>query len=85
MIISFTDEYKIDLLKFKKTGAFDPILGIDTRLFIDPSLIRETDIPEFKGTYIKIQDFFEKIIKLLKQAKQNSPKDIFWKKAFTLF
>lgn len=85
MIISFADEYKIDLLKFKKTGAFDPILGIDTRLFIDPSLIRETDIPEFKGTYIKIQDFFEKIIRLLKQAKQNSPKDIFWKKAFTLF
>lgn len=85
MIISFADEYKIDRLKFEKTGAFDPILGIDTRLFIDPSLLRNTDIPEFKGTYSKIQEFFEKVIRLLKQAKFNSTKDIFWKKAFVLF
>ncbi|MCH7395792.1 hypothetical protein MMP66_16180 [Acinetobacter dispersus] len=85
MIISFADEYKIDLSIFEKTGAFDPILGIDTRLFIDPSLIRNTDIPEFSGTYIKIQEFFEKIIRLLKQAKSNSLNDIFWKKAFNLF
>lgn len=85
MIISFADEYKIDLSKFEKTGAFDPILGIDTRLFIDPSLIKNTDIPEFKGNYIKIQEFFENIIRLLKQSKSNSQKDIFWKKAFTLF
>lgn len=85
MIISFADEYKVDLLKFERTGAFDPILGIDTRLFIDPSLLRNTDIPEFKGTYIKIQEFFEKVIRLLKQAKFNSTKDLFWKKAFSLF
>ncbi|MFW1703619.1 hypothetical protein ACG9WR_15680 [Acinetobacter pittii] len=85
VIISFADEYKINLLEFEKTGAFDPILGIDTRLFIDPSLIRNTDIPEFKGTYIKIQEFFEKIIRLLKQAKFSSQKDLFWKRAFILF
>lgn len=85
MIISFADKYKIDISRFEKTGSFDPILGIDTRLFIDPSLIKNTNIPEFKGTYIKIQRFFENIIRLLKQSKENSQKDIFWKKAFTFF
>ena len=41
MIISLVDAFKVDKLKFEATGAFDPILGVDTRLFIDPSLIRD--------------------------------------------
>ncbi|XID74503.1 hypothetical protein ACF3NA_08180 [Alkanindiges sp. WGS2144] len=85
MIISFTDEYKIDKVKFEATQAFDPILGVDTRLFIDPSLIRNTEIPEFKNSYSKIQVFFEGIIRLLKQAKGTSKKDIFWKSAVEKF
>lgn len=85
MIISLVDEYKVDKLKFDATGAFDPILGIDTRLFIDPSLIRDTKIPEFQNAYSKIQDFFEKIIRLLKQAKSTSKSDIFWKSALNSF
>ncbi|MDI1224319.1 MULTISPECIES: hypothetical protein [Acinetobacter] len=85
MIISFVDEYKINISKFEETGAFDPILGVDTRLFIDPSLIRDNKIPEFKNAYSKIQNFFEKIIRLLKQAKVTSKSDIFWKGALNVF
>ncbi|OCY54412.1 hypothetical protein [Acinetobacter pittii] len=85
MIISFVDEYKIDRSKFEATGAFDPILGIDTRLFIDPSLIRDTKIPEFQNAYSQINSFFEKIIRLLKQVKATSKIDIFWKQALNLF
>ncbi|MBO3652906.1 hypothetical protein [Acinetobacter bereziniae] len=85
MIISFVDEYKINISKFEEMGAFDPILGVDTRLFIDPSLIRDNKIPEFKNAYSKIQNFFEKIIRLLKQAKVTSKSDIFWKGALNVF
>lgn len=85
MIISFVDEYKINSLKFEETGAFDPILGVDTRLFIDPSLIRDTKIPEFKNAYSKIQNFFEKVIRLLKQAQETSKSDLFWKNALSMF
>lgn len=84
MIISFVDEYKINISKFEEMGAFDPILGVDTRLFIDPSLIRDNKIPEFKNAYSKIQNFFEKIIRLLKQAKVTSKSDIFWKGALNV-
>lgn len=76
MIISFTDAYKVDKAKFEATEAFDPILGIDTRLFIDPSLIRNTKIPEFQNAYSKIQIFFEDIIRLLKQTKNFSKRFI---------
>ncbi|MEQ1105558.1 hypothetical protein [Acinetobacter ursingii] len=85
MIISFVDEYKLDSLKFEETGAFDPILGVDTRLFIDPSLIRDTKIPEFINAYSTIQIFFEKVIRLLKQAQETSKSDLFWKKALNTF
>lgn len=85
MIISLVDAFKVDKLKFEATGAFDPILGVDTRLFIDPSLIRDCKIPEFQKAYLKIQKFFENIIRILKKAKNTSKSDLFWKNALNFF
>lgn len=51
------DESKADISKPEMTGAFDSILGTDTRLFINPSRIKDNKILEFQDIYSQIQTF----------------------------
>lgn len=60
-------------------GAFDPVLDLDTRLFIDPHLLKHCDIPEFQASYEKFTSNFKKIVKLLNVSEE--VEDIFWNKA----
>ncbi|MGE8645354.1 hypothetical protein [Acinetobacter vivianii] len=83
MATSFSDSYKIDYQVYEVLGALDPILGIDTRLFIDPLLVKNTKIPEFQEAGIKIEKYFESILTLLKACQKE--KDIFWNQAVGLF
>lgn len=70
MITSFSDSYNIDFSAYDSLGALDPILGIDTRLFIDPLLVKNTKIPEFQSASNKIEKYFESILRLLKASKK---------------
>lgn len=79
MVQSFGDYYKIEPSKFEKTGALDPILGVDTRLFIDPSLLKRTSVPELKESYGKLSIHFTKVLKIVKHISAEG--DIFWIKA----
>jgi hypothetical protein len=63
----------------EELGTFDPILDIDTRLFLDPHLLKHTDVPEFKGAYKKLTDHFGNIARLLVASDKKG--DIYWKKA----
>lgn len=83
MTISFADSYNIDGKAYETEGALDPILGIDTRLFIDPLLVKNTKIPEFKNASDKIETYFESILRLLKAS--NVENDLFWNKALKIF
>ena len=38
--IYFSDYFKIDKTKLKDLGVFDPILNFDTKLFVDPTLLK---------------------------------------------
>lgn len=60
-------------------GVFDPILDHDTRLFIDPLLLKHCKAPEFASSYADLQRRFLEIGKLLhtSQAKH----DLFWNSA----
>lgn len=60
-------------------GAFDPVLDLDTRLFIDPHLLKHCDIPELKASYEKFTTNFINIMKLLDAS--DTAGDVFWKKA----
>ncbi|MDO9318251.1 MAG: hypothetical protein Q7V56_08625 [Gammaproteobacteria bacterium] len=60
-------------------GAFDPILDLDTRLFIDPHLLKHEDIPEFRNSYISLQAHFQRISKLLSASEAIN--DVFWRNA----
>jgi hypothetical protein len=70
---------KIARSKFEATGAFDPILDVDSLLFLDPLLLRKTRVPEFKQSYAKLEKRFKGIGKLLRHSKATG--DPFWREA----
>lgn len=72
----------IDPTELTDRGAFDPVLDLDTRLFLDPHLLKHCDIPEFSNSYKLLQDHFIKIGKLLKVSESYG--DVFWRKADSL-
>ncbi|HXM96921.1 MAG TPA: hypothetical protein VN982_00445 [Candidatus Dormibacteraeota bacterium] len=67
--------------RLKKSGALNAYLGIDTNVFVDPSLLRSTKIPEFRDAKDDFTDYFSPIIKLLKATKRIG--DIAWGTAIT--
>lgn len=79
LAISFTDEFNIDKQEFLATGAFDVILDVDSRLFIDPALLDLCEADEFKDAREKVERYFADIITLLKHSKNIN--DMFWKRA----
>ena len=72
----------IDPTELTDRGAFDPVLDLDTRLFLDPHLLKHCDIPEFTGSYESLQRHFLKIGKLLRVSESFG--DVFWRNADSL-
>lgn len=76
-IIFFSDQFNIDRKILAKNGIFNPMLNLDTHLFIDPLLlksskhriIREQGLAEYN-------EFFSNIIRLLPKSKH--PGDFVW-------
>ena len=66
MPISFTDKFKIQKDLLKASNAFDPIIDLDTKFFIDPALIELCNAPEFLDAREKITNFFSSIILIIK-------------------
>lgn len=79
MIQTFSDYYKIDSKKLTDMGTLDPVLGIDTRLFIDPRLLAYAKTPELTSSYQKLLTYFEDILRVVRQIKNEN--DLFWKTA----
>ena len=82
MAVSVTDQFKLDKARFDRTGAFDSILDMDTRLFIDPFLLPHTSATELKGGRVKILDRFSKILTLMEHT--SSAGDATWREASRL-
>ena len=80
----FSQEFGINPKALAKLGLLDPILNGDTRLFIDPVLLRSSKNPII--TSLGQQSFakyFGDIIKLL--ANSNVAGDLTWRNAVRLF
>jgi hypothetical protein len=60
-------------------GVFDAILDRDSKLFLDPHLLKHTDVPELTGGYEKLQNKFLSIKQLLVNSRSEG--DVFWKAA----
>src|ERR1700683_2611601 len=62
-----------------KRGVLNAHLGIDNRLFVDPNLVSNTKIPEFKNARADLKAYFVSVIKLL--SKSQNRDDLAWTEA----
>lgn len=79
MVQSFCDYYGINPDAFDGSGALDPVLGVDTRLFIDPTLLRQTETPELRESYQRVVEHFSDVLRVVENI--GAPGDVFWRKA----
>jgi hypothetical protein len=78
MPVRATKHFKIDRRKFGKFGAFDPWLDVDSKLFVDPTLLEACTILEFVGTRDRVLGHYEAIFRLVLAAKHG---DALWRAA----
>lgn len=64
----FSDYFKIDKLKLKELGVFDPILNADSKLFIEPTLLQYSSSEIFKEAYRIYLARFKKIYQALSRS-----------------
>lgn len=83
MAISFADEYEIDKNKLDELDVFNSILDVDTRIYVDPAKLRNSDVEEFKNAAEKVENYFKKIVILLQTSRVEG--DIYWRTAEELF
>lgn len=79
MPVSFVDAFHISPEVFDRTGAFDLVLDVDSKLFIDPALLSETSCPEFQKSKEEVEHYFRGIIALLKHSEGKG--DRWWRAA----
>jgi len=51
-------------------GVYDTIIDYDSKLHIDPALLRNCGIPEFENATKKIVDYFTNVIRLIRTSNQ---------------
>ncbi|MGZ4974994.1 MAG: hypothetical protein ACXWDN_19720 [Limisphaerales bacterium] len=80
----FSLESGVDPKAIEKLRLLDPIMNSDTKLFIDPVLLRSSknQIIKSKGNR-QFTDYFGKIIKLLEHSKTEG--DVAWRNSAKLF
>jgi len=80
---SFTAHFAIDSAVLEAAGAFDPLLNVDTKLFIDPLLLGSSTVQEVRSTAVaRQQRYFEDVLTLLRASQQEG--DAGWRQASRL-
>ena len=81
--IRFSSQYNIDPKKLDDLGVFDPILTIDTQLYIDPLLLKDSTESIFSNKgFTKLNVFFEDIFKIIKGSLKNkNANNALWREA----
>jgi len=79
MPIKLSEHLGVSSSVLKRKGVFDAFIGLDSRLFVDPLLLRRLRIPEFRGSRRKFERHFSNILRLL--AASSTPDDAAWRGA----
>jgi len=66
---------------FERMDVFNAFADIDSKLYVDPSLLKGIKINEFKDSYKRFLSYFNNILKLIDQSKKKG--DIFWRQALS--
>jgi len=68
--------------QLKEAGVFNGFVDIDSRLYVDPRLLRYSEAPELKASYGRLNRHFKKVFTLLKNSKVKN--DAMWRQATRL-
>lgn len=66
----FSEYFIIDKSKLNKLGVFDPILNYDTKVFVEPMLLKNSSSEIIKNSYQNYTKYFSNLLLLL-QTSQN--------------
>lgn len=72
--------------EIQRTGEddwFDPLLNLDTKLFIDPFLLYDHEADEFVGSHVEVIRFFNHVLELIARSDGNRASTS-WQQAETL-
>ena len=79
--ILFSDYFNVDKKKLEESGVFNPILNCDTKLFVEPLLLKSSQSPIIKESYEVFINFFSELLLLIKSSKTTDESDIHWREA----
>ena len=68
--VHFSDHFGIDKTKLNELGVFDPILNFDTKIFVEPLLLKESGNEVIRNSYKNYQNFFSTLLLLLQKSKK---------------
>lgn len=83
--IRYHEVFNLKATELKKLGVYDGYFNKDSEFYVFPKLFKEIEIEEFKGSYLKYQSHFSKIVKILKFAKEPTRKDKFFRQVLKEF
>lgn len=69
--ISLSEKLGISRKTLEENGVFDATLGIDTKLFIDPKCLINSDIVEFSDSRRRVMDYFKKLLQIHRQSEKS--------------
>ncbi len=72
--ILFSDHFKLDKTELKQLGIFNPILNFDTKLFIDPTLLKDSSHKIIKDAAQTFRQFFADVLDLLQASEFENDK-----------
>jgi len=75
----FSDHFNIDKAKLKELGVFDPILNFDTKLFVEPLLLKKSSSEIIRNAANTFDQFFIDLLILIKISNQQDDKP--WRQA----
>jgi len=75
----FSDHFNIDKAKLKELGVFDPILNFDTKVFVDPLLLKKSSNEIIRNAAKTFDEFFITLLNLVKISQQENDKP--WREA----
>ena len=79
--ISFSDHFNADKKNLEKLGVFNPILNLDTKLFVEPLLLKDSKSEIIKNSFDDYKQYFANILLLIRKSKVYDSSDIHWRTA----
>ncbi len=73
----FNQRFSVSAILMRQLGVYNGHVDRDNRMFVDPKLLVKGE-EEFAGAHQDLLDYFARVISLIRQAKSQTDKDVFW-------